>query len=696
MIEMFAGGRNLVVGDDVMVRVEINSSAFETDSIPVSVVYQFDLPIQGNEEALGYANCPEVVDKYREIDWRMSYAGIPLFCGRLVVLSSRRVFRCAATLNSFPTDFPERDLCDVFPEKMEMGSSVSNFVYRMRKDLRGLVAFPTIYAPNCYGGDNSSNPDWDKGLRLINGEQNQNTTLNNTSLIPLYRVANVLSQVFHSIGYSMQFTGGVLDKLLIFNNYTLDALEASYYAFNNFAETRLIKGLTIDLSMGISHDESGCFQGHNYIVRESGNYRISVILTANYKGVGEIETREVSFGIFNGREEQTLFTNTLEYVGYSRYDFINDETEVWLNRGDAVSFRFRMKYQDLEEIWLFPNLAFTIKTGILEIERTGTRENVFQKEIIHRNHLPEMSVSDFLLLLKQNYGMTYFWDEKLKTVDVFPLVSMFETGWLDLTLLCIEADAPEIELKETKGYLFKYNGDIPDVSGYNFYKMVDCLADLGRAPLPKMLGKIRNTNSYYQSELKDGRLEWSWLGNAFGDFRSMSEIKMKEDVDVKAVPMGMIEYRYELYPYFASECVSQAFAPNTSRLDKVMFLLQRSDLVAGSTAYDRNGVYHAEWLSLEFDGDNGIYNRLLRKWYEFLAGANEYIFDFKVGVEDMLRILELFRPQYGPLAQTVRQVRIKSQLYIPKQFTFELTNKGIKCKGKLMKDDKYRGSDPSI
>lgn len=693
MIQMYAGGKPLIAPADISVRVEINSSAFETDAIPVSVVYQFDLPIQGNEETLGYVNCSEVAGKYREIDWQMKYAGIPLFGGRLVVLNSSDSFRCVATLNSFPTDFPDQDLYSVLPEKTTIPGSIPAFVYQTRRDRQALLAFPTIYAPHCYGDDNAANPDWNIGEALINGESVENPVENRNSVIPLYRVSSVLSSLFCHVNYSLLYTvNDIVADLLIFNNYTLDGFPCNYYAFANLEDAFLSNNGMLRFDKAIRQDPYDCFQENVYVVKSTGNYRVQMFLTAGFKTIIQLNTVDLSVCINNGKEERVLFQSSLERVPeYHIYDFIDDETEVTLTKGERIVFYFRIRACQPDDF------QFGIVRGHIEIERIDKR-NVYRNEIIHKNHLPDVTVSDFLLVLKQNFGLTYYWDENQKIVEIGFLSEILHAKVLDLSNVCIQEKQPEIEVREPSAYVFKYSGvEAPDnIDSYNYYMAVNRLSDLGRPPLKNMLAEVINSDSYYKSELKDGWLIWERLGCRYRDFNTDPESLRKESVEIKAMPLEMAEYQGKLYPFYNDDCVSQAFAPDASVLDKMVFTLQRTGIEASSTAFDRNGQYHEDWLSLSFEGENGIYNRLLREWYEFLMAANEYTFDFHVGIEEMLRILQLFKPQPGTPDSAIRRIRIGNQVYIPKQFTFELTNDGIKCQGKLMKNDNYKRRNTGI
>ena len=54
MIEMFVNDQALTLPDDLNIRIELNFPTFESDVIPASIIYHFDLqqPYRSNGEIL--------------------------------------------------------------------------------------------------------------------------------------------------------------------------------------------------------------------------------------------------------------------------------------------------------------------------------------------------------------------------------------------------------------------------------------------------------------------------------------------------------------------------------------------------------------------------------------------------------------------------------------------------------------------
>ena len=107
---MFVNDQALTLPDDLNIRIELNFPTFESDVIPASIIYHFDLPFLGNESILNYSNHIEVMGKFYEYPWRMNFDGINLFSGKLIVTSVAEVFRCAVTLRQLPADFADKNI----------------------------------------------------------------------------------------------------------------------------------------------------------------------------------------------------------------------------------------------------------------------------------------------------------------------------------------------------------------------------------------------------------------------------------------------------------------------------------------------------------------------------------------------------------------------------------------------------------
>lgn len=565
MIEMFINAQALVLPDDLSIRVELNFPAFENDSIPASIVYQFDVPEKTNEETFRYANQVEILGKFKEYDWRMKYDGIPLFTGKLVVLSvSGGRFRCAATLRQLSTGFSDKNLTDFHFQTEYLvppGSGVTE-AYRIPGIEYELFSLPQMYLPNLY----SSNPAWSG---FVNRFPFTDSHSYSEAAIPCFRVFKIVEKIFNTEGFGVDYdssmTALVLNlfrSLLFFNNYTLDTVP--------------------------SESESG-----------------------------EVSTWPVSY-----------------------------------------------------------------------------YENTIRPE----NHLPEVSVNALLVALKQMYGCQTFVDNRSQMVQFLLLDDILKSLALDLSK-CMLTN-PEITINEPKAYLLKYNIDeyktgISSITEY---------ITLGAASRPwhvDQLISVRSVNSYYKSERFEdvndagqttSSIEWSRVGDNYRSVRTNPDLNTCEEVKVDACPVSMIDLGGTFYPFFNEAGVSARFNPDASKVDRLIFFHRTGTNGTRGTSSDiaADGSTEQFITSLKLDENYGLYEKVLRPWYEFIENANEYSFDLKVTIEDMLNIIPIFGYQDVHVQSQMRRIRIKNQVYVPKQFTFELTHTQIKCQAKLLKDDRNK------
>lgn len=682
MIEMFIHNQPLYLPADLKIRIEINSPAFESDSLPASIIYYFDLPLSPNEAILNYTNYIETKNKFREYSWKMRYEGFWLFSGKLVVTNINDTFRCAATIKQLPIDFSDKNITDFDYDNIEIKTTMSTFINQIRED-SDILAFPKIYAPNLYG---ENNPSFDG---IVNPDTPVENTMGNFhTVIPLFKTIYILKTLFQSAGYHIDYspTDNMISKLLIFNNNTLDSLPPDYYVFCNIKANPLILPL-----LQPQVDKYQCINiERHYAVKEAGEYSI----TSYIKGTIEVEqttsliVKVILIKITDTGEEEIELSSSGKVIAPNTSYLICDFSQN-INLDKKVR-EFNIIIRAKHSIFVQSYMVYP-QSGYIEISRLGATEGQIDKNsylnvITTKNHLPAISVNDFLLSLKQPFGIAYFIDNINPSIQLCMLSDLLHAKCLDLTNSFIE-NSIEITVSEPTAYLLKYNTEEIKTEGYDYRGIFDSFSFVDAPTRPKLLIQIRQTNSFYISEMIDNELTWTRLGDSFKPLETANYTK-KEEVELKMIPMSMERKGNSVYSFYQDQGISSMFSPETSPLDKLIFLIQTSGIGASNSGLSWQGDELG--ISLDFHANNGIYNRYLKEWYDFLSTANEYTYNFRVDIETMLKILELFKPQSKMPAEQIRRVRIKNQNYVPKQFTFELTHTGITCQAKLMKNDGYK------
>ena len=685
---MFVNNKPLVLPSDLKIRVEINSPAFESDVIPSSIVYYFNVPVPQNEEVFNYANYVEVKNKYREYNWKMRFEGFWIFSGKLIVTQINTEFRCAASIKQLPTEFGDRNISDFTYDRILLGNkSMKDHVNEVRQQKTLTHSFPSIYAPNLYGeGEAAENQDFGKIVNAINIE---NTSSNVNTVIPCFHAMYVIETMFKSEGYRiLNSFDHSFKELLIFNNYTLDQLPVENYAFSNLV------GQT-DLVLTATDDPTNSIRFNKYYASK-GEYEISIFAKAKFtshsnpENTNMIVQASMVYTAYEGNVNGTRENISRVQVTYDPNH--PDTSEVFIDT------TFTQIFEHSGECWLYFNMYahndknsmilrnYEITEGYIEIRRINsstTDLNTYMKEINPVNHLPEISCSDFLVSFKQLLGFIYLFDFTNKTLQVIFMKDLLKTKALDLTEQYI-SDTPDTEIKEPQAYELKYDIDEFNINGYTYEGQYNSLKELPSPIREKLLVRIKNINSFYESKIVDNTLQWVRAADVYKPLVTHKYTK-KESVDIKLQPIAMDEYKDSVHPYYPEQGVSALYSPSTSKTDKLICML-RTDAYGATTANMGYSIL-SNMFSFDLEADDGAYNKYLKSWYDFISTANTYTFSFRVNIEDVFRILTLFNPQEGTPEEQTRQVRVLNQEYIPFQFTFEFSHDNIICQAKLMKND---------
>lgn len=685
---MFVNNKPLVLPTDLKIRVEINSPAFESDVIPSSIVYYFNVPVTQNEEVFYYANYVEVKNKYREYNWKMRYEGFWIFSGKLIVTQINTEFRCAASIKQLPTEFGDRNITDFIYDRILLGNkSMKEYVSEIRKQKPFTLSFPSIYAPNLYGeGDSSANQDFEK---IVNNMNIENTRSNVNTVIPCFHAVYIIETMFKSEGYQiLDSFDSSFKNLLLFNNYTLDQFPIENYAFSNlFGKT--------DLTLTATDDPTNSIRYNRYYATK-GEYEISIFAKAKFTSHNNPENTKMIV------RASMVYTANNGNVNGTRKEISSTPVEYDPNHLDStnvfIDTCFTHIFEQDGENWMYFNMYahnnknsitlrnYEITEGHIEIRRINsstTDINTYTKEINPINHLPEISCSDFLVSFKQLLGFIYLFDFTSKTLQVVSMKDLLKARALDLTEQYI-SDTPDTEIKEPQAYELKYNIDEFNMNGYTYDGQYNSLRDLSPPIREKLLVKIKNINSFYESKLVDNTLQWVRSADVYKPLATHKHTK-KESIDVKLLPISMDEYKNTVHPYYPGQGISTLYAPNTSKTDKLICML-RTDAY-GATTSNMGYTILAGMFSFDLEAEDGAYNKYLKPWYDFISTANTYTFSFRINIEDIFQILMLFNPQATKPQGQIRRVRILNQEYIPFQFTFEFSHNNIICQAKLMKND---------
>ncbi len=108
MIDILVNGKRAVLFKDTSFQMELNSSVFATDAIEGDVVYNFDLPVSGNEVAFDFAHIP-YSSSGKKYDCVVLVDGVQLVSGKLVVQKvTRKAYSVGILANPYPDGFGDK------------------------------------------------------------------------------------------------------------------------------------------------------------------------------------------------------------------------------------------------------------------------------------------------------------------------------------------------------------------------------------------------------------------------------------------------------------------------------------------------------------------------------------------------------------------------------------------------------------
>jgi len=112
MIRIVVDKQDLTLYRDTSFVMELNNPVFSTEAIEGDVVYNFDIPVAGNERVFGFAHLPYTQEQ-RTYDCLVFVDGVQLIHGNLIVQKSTRLsYSVAIVVNPFPEGWADRSVRD--------------------------------------------------------------------------------------------------------------------------------------------------------------------------------------------------------------------------------------------------------------------------------------------------------------------------------------------------------------------------------------------------------------------------------------------------------------------------------------------------------------------------------------------------------------------------------------------------------
>lgn len=381
--------------------------------------------------------------------------------------------------------------------------------------------FPMIYAPEFYGKDQEGNPDflnylnyYDLDDGIIINELEEGLAVNKYSLVPNFFSWWILEQICEHFGYT--FLKSNLNKhseykqLIEINSYALDKFANGYYVK---AGMSLIQNITGTATAKIDDDSSGDFEDednvfstsiYKYTISQEGIHKLRFDFD-HWSYAQASDYPEVTVSFFKDDVQvytKDFFENSMHWVT----DFI----EVQLNFGAAdINKLLRVEVEFFDETNGTSSQG-RIRNGIFEVGGVGDL-NVYDGNINPVNHLPDLSVKEFIKNLEICCGCKLIVDDNKKCIyPVFWEDFLNKTEYIDWSAGIVAGSKKVDYSGRITKFKIGYSDQQPTLTKHNRLADVNRYSDLPANTTFEDICLVKTTNSIYIYRELDGEDPEGW------------------------------------------------------------------------------------------------------------------------------------------------------------------------------------------
>jgi hypothetical protein len=542
MIQIQINNEFLNLGD-ASIRIERNNPSFLTDVYQGDFSFPFTIPLtESNLRILGYANSIELFDRKVDLIGYLWLFGAPYLKTKIFISSGTNksiTLNLSAGLKALSTGDKNLNEIDYGPDYV-LGSDSDGVVLGAKT-----VSLVTDY--NTYGftfvphknesfyGD--SNPDFCGVVNRqnsITGDfyQNQVSVGNRFCLVPFLYLFFILKKIFQAealIPKGNFWDDKEMQKLLVYNNYSLDRPDRTNNTFVKSGSDQnynTVTRLRLDLGPAGTFDDGLAWQGaaDEYEITYVGEHIFDLSLSAYLKRGDDF------FGTYNPHFRMVIDGVTAGTV------YFGSQTQGYVTRSLSFSYTAtpsdigkKVYFENVIAPVFFPlnNFEFRIITGsYLLVSITQDSLNVYNETISYKNHVPDITVSDFLAQFK-NMGIKFDFDYQNGTVSLNynkGLKNLSTIDWTDKITNDYELNFED----KNKGYKLNYDfGSSDELVDGNFKKYVnanfrgefDRFENLPFASKEGNIALVLNSNQLFiskQNSTSTG-LEWVYFCDNYYD-----------------------------------------------------------------------------------------------------------------------------------------------------------------------------------
>lgn len=699
MLELItSSNEQLVLDPSTKVRLSIPFpiSVDSTDGIPASVSYPFNLPDDDagiNRRLIQASPLIDEAAKISRVGIRIVFAGYQIDSGYLICTGfSAGMFRCTLVCSPFIVDLGETQLAALaeFTAKIELGATSADIaaeaVNRNTQEYPATpVVFPTIYAPDFYGGANDDFNGllnrYKDGTIPINEIVKQyedgdpidgDYLTNEDSLYPCFFASWMLQKVFESNGYKVLgsvFSDTFFRRLLIGAKKAADAGRYECH-LNGVIDGYTDVGISDLRRFNIAPTDHGADMSLNgsypYLIQivDKGYYEITV--TAKFAYVTGV--RNLLMEVSTDGEAE-LYHEWFNSVA-------EDETEQTIS---ASFWRGGPGW-----IMVSCNKNWQPISGSIKVRGTSQETlNRFDGAIIPGKYFADVTAANLINAIKMLTGIGIFYDKVSRVAEVITANEVLASNQaLDITDW---VTASERNQDEPVGMRIDYKRKSEKFPYIN--SLASHFANPFNLPQPKANDEavVDNMLSVIRASDSDGLLAWQPAGT------TMNKVTLQgrtyEDYNPEIEPLISI-FRDVLglvVPYYAENGASTHFSATG---DMPLMILIWHGLraakdgslypYASSSGMAPDGEELTPF-SLQMDGDRGVYERYLSGLLSLKQNNATVKTDIILSLDRLIALLELFKPTTIGEEPPPRKVAIQSVEMLPSSLDVELSMNGIEA-----------------
>ncbi len=720
MIGININGQFLDMGE-ASVRFEKVNALFTTEVYQGDYSFPFTVPAtEKNIRILGFVNRIDTSDKIVDYTCDLYLYNVFYSPAKLIINASTNKtisFNLALGLKSLiigDKKLAEIDLGTDYAlgNDTEAIANSASFITVISDWTTYGFSFPCHYNPDFYG---SNNPTFNGIINRVDsttGKIKFNTTGtgNKYALVPFLFLFYVLSKIFRAEGLTPSGTfwdDTKASKLLLYNNRALDApdvINSSYILTTGVGYHNDTSRIQFQKGPAGSFDNFGGWDNTSFhhIINSNhyGKCIIDINLTAyisnnlGYDGIYFVPLFGVDLdGVNLGNFNLPSFPGTTQNVQFSVAHTFGPG-----DLGKELSVYYIHNHPGVTDPYPYPVIGVQPNSSFLLTNVSSQGLNTFSNILKFKNHVPDMTVSEFLAEVKK-IGVDININYSDRTVKLNRISDSIKTPLAkDYTS---KAD-PEFELSyDTKnaGFSFGFDWGSDGLAQDNFKSIADLpfkgeyikIEDL---PNPQRAGDIvliKNLNQYYITVGTSSAFTWEFYSD---NYYPVVIGKGETEIKCKLAPMfmsihgnegGTVDENAALMPQIKQTGSSEMFGLGINDFTPRLVFYRGSNfynsipnprgggyIYAGTSVYNINGFkYDAYELAPSMPGST--FEAWLKAWLETLNNGEIVERDFALNPYDILNM--------DPTAPIITE----ATLFFIQQISMVISKKSKPSRVKLLK-----------